>query len=351
MRCAYLTNGAVLAGFTLTNGHTQIDGDFHTARGGGGALLHDGGLVSNCTITGCSAEYNGGGAECFWSGTVRNCTLIGNSSPTYGGGVYCYFGGLVQNCVLRGNSAWIGGGVHDYAGGVVQNCTVHGNSALDSAGGLVLRFGGTARNTILYGNTASAFAPNWSTNGTGMSFQYCCTTPTNGLPDGAGCIADDPRFADAAAGNYHLVYGSPCIEAGADLSPFFGEDIDGTPRPLDGDFDLTAAFDIGAYEYDPAATDSDGDGMTDGEEVAADTVPTNAASYFRITAVSNLPPVEVHFHSSSNRRYTLLSSTNLITGAWTNVPGQVDIPGSGGPDSLSNSPVSAARHFRLAVRE
>ncbi|MCX6924022.1 MAG: hypothetical protein NT154_12555, partial [Verrucomicrobia bacterium] len=56
VRCLYLTNGAMLAGFTLTNGATQ-DYEF-----GGGVLCEGAGAVlTNCVVSGNSASYAGGG--------------------------------------------------------------------------------------------------------------------------------------------------------------------------------------------------------------------------------------------------------------------------------------------------
>src|SRR5207247_1660872 len=76
IRCVYLTNGASLSGFTLTNGATRavvVDYQAYYESGGGGVWCEStSSLVSNCVLTGNSAYHGGGGA---YQGTVNNCTL------------------------------------------------------------------------------------------------------------------------------------------------------------------------------------------------------------------------------------------------------------------------------------
>jgi hypothetical protein len=61
------------------------------------------------------------------------------------------------------------------------------------------------------------------------------------------CLSQDPQFVDAAAGDYRLQTNSPCIDAGQNRLDV-GRDLVDAVRPLDGDGDGHAGWDMGAYE-------------------------------------------------------------------------------------------------------
>jgi hypothetical protein len=255
IRCVYLTNGAVLSGFTLTNGATHSSGDFNDPQdylkdqGGGGVWCESiKALVTNCTITGNSAWTYGGGA---CSGTLNDCTLAGNSSRCYGGGAY---GGTLNYCALTDNSASRNGGGASFV--TLNNCELTGNWAVGSGGGAAASvlnnceltcnsadsgggayestlnnctltgnwaetFGGgsysnTLNNCILYYNTAQSDS-NYDANST---LNYCCTTPAPN--SGAGNIAVEPQLASTS----HLSATSPCRSLGS-AAYATGMDIDG----------------------------------------------------------------------------------------------------------------------------
>ena len=201
-------------------------------------------MLTNCLITGNSAGYYGGGAS---GGRLYNCRLS-NNSARFGGGHFANgFGSAMYNCTLTGNSAAYGGGVLVAEGMpcTLYNCTIAGNSAEEQAGGVMNGRGClTMHNCVVHFNTALEW-PNYS----GGLFEYSSTTR---LPPGPGNTDADPRFVNAAAGDYRLRPDSPCIDAGTNLTELLTTDFLGVARPLDGNGDGLARFDMGAYEYHPA---------------------------------------------------------------------------------------------------
>ena len=60
-----------------------------------------------------------------------------------------------------------------------------------------------------------------------------------------GCISDDPRFMNAAGGDFRLRDSSPCIDMGTNALVYGDWDLEGNMRIRDG------VVDMGAYEWVP----------------------------------------------------------------------------------------------------
>ena len=128
MRCAYLTDGAALNGFTLENGATLTGGlvGDSSDSGGGAFCASTNAVVSNCFLTNNSSVFGGG----ICHGILNNSLVIGNLG-LYGGGA---FGSTLNNCtVLNNYCEWPypvvgsgpgGGGTYDC---VVRNSIVVNN--------------------------------------------------------------------------------------------------------------------------------------------------------------------------------------------------------------------------------
>jgi Right handed beta helix region len=125
-------------------------------------------------------------------------------------------------------------------GGSQQTPTLfYGNTFVGNrAGGVAVFNGGSAvlKNNI-FSNTGSASVNNGGSF-SGSQSNLCYNS------SGSACtLTGDPRFTNAAGGDYHLQAGSPAIDAGVSFSSSFSIDIDKILRPQG------AGFDLGAYEY------------------------------------------------------------------------------------------------------
>jgi parallel beta-helix repeat protein len=131
----------VVRGFRITNGRRD--------HGGGIACYYSGPTLTNCIISGNSAN-GGGGIHCAHSNaTLTNCTISGNSAEVEAGGIWCNTSDLTfTNCTISGNSAVsLAGGIYcerqsmdTTLNPTFTNCTISGNSTGGDGGGILLDF-------------------------------------------------------------------------------------------------------------------------------------------------------------------------------------------------------------------
>jgi hypothetical protein len=183
VRCAWLTNGASLIGFTLQAGATRSTTDSTLGGGGGAWCSSSNAFVANCLIVSNTAYAFGGGA---YQGTLNNCLVSSNGLTS--GGVY----GAAHNCFLN-------------------SCTVVSNASY-GVSWVGPNNQSKLTNCIVYYNAGL--------NNNGCTLSYCCITP---LASGAGNFTNAPQlFVDG-----HLTSTSPCRGAGTNLVT--GTDLFGQP--------------------------------------------------------------------------------------------------------------------------
>ncbi len=211
VRCAYLTGGATLYGFTLENGATLsggLVGDISDS-GGGAFCTSTNAVVSNCVLTNNSSMFGGG----ICQGTLNNSLVVCNLAP-YGGGAY---ESTLNNCTVVNNysvtpnptSTHNGGGTYDCP---VQNSIVNGN------------FDGWPNAIWLdnYHFDSAYYSP--------TQYAYSFTSPALGqtaMPTGPGNL--NAQYLNAQYLDwYHIAATSPCCGAGSPLYAS-GTDLDGNP--------------------------------------------------------------------------------------------------------------------------
>ncbi|MHC4084319.1 MAG: right-handed parallel beta-helix repeat-containing protein [Planctomycetota bacterium] len=277
---------AVLDGFTITEGNADAYGSTDPDSTGGGMYNNSGGsTVRNCNFRRNSARWNGGAMNNYYSSpTITNCTFHENSAVSNDGGamnndnsspiiINCAFignsaydwGGAIRNilssspnisnCKFINNSADDGGAMFNYDNCEprITNCTFSGNSARNGSalGHDSVEYQNVLRviNCILWDGGDEI----WNNDDSTIIITY--TDFQGGWP-GEGNINADPCFVKPGYwddnglwidGDYHLLPGSPCIDAGDPNHQYDPNetDLDGEPRVI------SDRIDMGAYEYNP----------------------------------------------------------------------------------------------------
>jgi hypothetical protein len=228
IRCAYLTNGATLIGFTLTNGYTKLANEdvLHERSGGGVWCTDNSATISNCVFSGNAAQQYGGGA---FRGTLLQCTLLNNHANR--GGATC--SNVLINCTVSYNSAPLGGGA---ANALLINCNVLGNGSGNFGGGAYFctlsncfigansaSYGAGANNSALFNCTISNNFASYSGGGAHSSTLENCLLFQNSSVYGGGgaysstlnkCILRSNVTQNAAGGGAAYGFVNNCILVG-----------------------------------------------------------------------------------------------------------------------------------------
>ncbi|MBU1937955.1 T9SS type A sorting domain-containing protein, partial [bacterium] len=166
-----------------------------------------------------SAANSGGGIYYSFSGFyLTRCTLSGNSAQEYGGGIYSEWTASIFTSTIIAFSNGSGIYFEDNS----ENCEFTYCDIFDNSGG----------NITFLNDDPSHGPPNIGILSTINANEDSCDQYSN--------IFIDPMFVDEQAGDYHLLAGSPCIDAG---NPDISYDPDGS------------ISDIGAFYYHQTDTD------------------------------------------------------------------------------------------------
>ncbi len=293
------TGGGIYNEGTVTLTKSIVSGNTVSSSFSFGGGIYNTGMfvLTNSTVSGNSAAYYGGGL--FNNGgtiTLTNSTVSGNfmvsgTTSRNGGGIYNSGNGAFTliNSTVSGNSADNGGGIYNEIGTItLTNSTVSGNSANNKGGGLRCVNGTvTLHSSIISGNTAVAgnevhneydgIVTANSFNLFGQSGETAALAFAGFTPSGSdvnatsdGGLSEPPALSailsTTLADNggptqtHALVAGSPAIDLDEICSAELTTDQRGYPRPVN------SKCDAGAFEYDPANTDSDGDGYYDSSD-------------------------------------------------------------------------------------
>jgi hypothetical protein len=209
--------------------------------------------VIDSVFDGNWASHNGGGVWSVGSATILNSTFYGNGRAVT-------FNVTTKPPTERGGAIYLGGTgpfqIVDviFSRNAVGTSTVTGSTSEPNGGAI---FSPGVQSTYMI--TRSLFHENVLCIGSNSTD---CSTRTDTAGDAPVTIDSlfdvDPLLADPEYGDFHLLEGSPAIDAGVtqryaryEKLPLPVTDFEGDKRVVDGDGLAGAAADIGADEYVP----------------------------------------------------------------------------------------------------
>ncbi len=261
---SWWTCGGIYNGNTLRLDRSRVT-ENSSLEEGGGICNRGSAVITSSTISGNSAARHwSGGIDNHGSLEVVASTISNNVSTGGGGGLTNWSNATVTSSTISGNSTekGAGGGIANAGPLAVISSTVANNVALGNGGG-IFSYSGiiTMRNALLAGNRVDGGqGPDCFGPITAEGYNLVQNPASCGVQgDPARLLGVDPRIGPlqnngGASSTHALPAGSPAIDAAPD-SGCPASDQRGVDRPLDGNADLRAVCDLGAFEYEaiPAA--------------------------------------------------------------------------------------------------
>ncbi len=216
--------------------------------------------IQDCIFSDNSASAGGAIYHTYSSPLIERCKFYGNEatglSSVGGGAIGGFYGNVttgqvtrINDCLFYENTSANHGGAISYNQGYprIKHCTFANNTAANDGGAYYADITDAPRiwNSICWDNSPDQL---YLLDQAGQEVRYCDIEGGYTGINGSHNINKNPRFVDAATDNYHLQSISPCIDTASEVYGT-GDDLDKQDRPLDGDGDGTAEYDMGAYEY------------------------------------------------------------------------------------------------------
>ncbi len=184
--------------------------------------------IENCTFSRNHADYYGGGIRCEATDVnITGCWFEGNDGTYGGGGIFFYRHGYrnVAECVFTHNTSartsWYGAGIDLFwANASVDNCTFFQNQGI-----AIVVYGPSSlliRRCIVTGSLYGLDGHVSDDLEEPDVYAICCDVYGNTICDWCyfedpsfclkvDCFSECPSFCNAAAGDFHLCDGSPCL--------------------------------------------------------------------------------------------------------------------------------------------